>query len=72
MKTAEGTYIVARSENTYIFCRNEVVTAVVMKSTIFRDITQCSLLKVNRVILNLPSDFTLVYSSAYSALEMFL
>jgi hypothetical protein len=42
----------------------EVLTAVVMKSTIFWDITPCSPLKVK---LCLPLAFTLVSCSAYSS-----
>jgi hypothetical protein len=43
-------------------------TKVVMNSSIFWDITPCSPLSVDRI--GLPSDFTLVSFSAYSALKM--
>jgi hypothetical protein len=51
----------------------EVLAAVVMKSTIFWDITPCSPLKVNRRFgeLCLPPAFTMVSCLAYySALKM--
>jgi hypothetical protein len=43
----------------------EVLKAVVMKSTVLRDITQCGQLKINRRFC-LPPAFTLVSCSAYS------
>jgi hypothetical protein len=47
----------------------EVLTAVVMKSTIFLDIKPCRLLKVTRRF-GLPPAFTLVSCSACSTLKM--
>jgi hypothetical protein len=57
-------------ENISQFVGTEVLTAVVIKSNIFRDITPCRLLEVNRRFaetynLFLLSAFTLVSCSAY-------
>jgi hypothetical protein len=70
------------------YVRFEVLTAVVMKSSIFWDITPCSPLKFSRHFggtyrlhlqgrricqASLPSDFTLISCSAYSStLKMFI
>jgi hypothetical protein len=49
----------------------QVLTAVVMKSIIFRDITPCGTLKINRRFGEtppcLPPAFAMVSSSAYSS-----
>jgi hypothetical protein len=47
-----------------------VLTAMVMTSSIFCDITPCSPLKVTRRFRGSPRDFTLVSCSAYSTLKM--
>jgi hypothetical protein len=52
---AYSSYDGVPSKMFYIYVGFEVMTAVVMKSYIFWDITSCSLLKVNRRNISPPS-----------------
>jgi hypothetical protein len=48
----------------------EVLTAVVMKSTVFWDVTSCSPLKVSWCFRGLPSSFILVSCLAYLTMKL--